>query len=196
MDRMPEGSMAPQRGWWSRNWKWMVPVGCLGVLASCGCLGAMLVGTSLTSILQGPPRTEAEAIATSDEEVRARLGPPIDVDWPRESFVHKNNGRTRAKYSIPLDGAKADGTLHVEAEQDDGGPWRYSTLEVELEDGTRIDLRDVANPAPRDAPAEDFPPPTPKAPVPPELPLGDEPPGRDGAQEEAPPREGGSDIEL
>ncbi|MFP2925302.1 cytochrome c oxidase assembly factor Coa1 family protein [Pyxidicoccus sp. 3LG] len=205
MDTMPEGSMAPQRGWWGRNWKWAVPVGCLGILASCGCLGAILVGAGLSSLTKVGAYTEAVAIATSDEEVRARLGPPIDSSWPRQSSVNSANGRTEARYSIPLDGAKTDGTLHVEAEQDGGGEWRYSTLEVELEDGTRIDLRDRANPSLQDGPdsepeepeaepGEDFPPPTPKPPTPPELPLGDDAPGRGEGEEE--PRKGGSDIEL
>src|SRR5438876_830195 len=36
----------PQAGWWSRNWKWFVPVGCLSLLATCGCCigGVFLVG--------------------------------------------------------------------------------------------------------------------------------------------------------
>lgn len=30
------GAPAPQPGWFSRNWKWLVGVGCLGVAGCCG----------------------------------------------------------------------------------------------------------------------------------------------------------------
>ena len=185
MDTMPEGSLVPQRGWWSRNWKWVVPVGCLGTLASCGCLGAAIVVMGLSSLTKLGAYTEAVAIATSDAEVRRELGTPIDTGWPRQSSVSSNNGRTQARFSIPLDGPQADGTLHVDAEKEDDSEWRYRTLDVELENGTRIDLRDDAPPG--------EPLPSPTQPVPPEPPFGAEPPGRG---EEEPPSEGESDIEL
>lgn len=200
MDASPEGSLAPQQGWWSRNWKWVVPVGCLGTVASCGCLGAIIVAVGLSSLTKVGAYTEAVALATSDAEVRRELGTPIDTGWPRQSSVSTSNGRTEARFSIPLDGPRADGTLHVDSEEE-RGERRYRSLYVELEDGTRIDLRDDApSPPPRgleepDAPSEedrDVPPP-PRPPPPPEPPLGAEPPGRG---EDAPPREGGNDIEL
>ncbi|NMO22451.1 hypothetical protein HPC49_48590 [Pyxidicoccus fallax] len=190
MNTMPEGSLTAQRGWWSRNWKWVVPVGCLGTVASCGCLGAIALAVGFSSLTQVGAYTDAVAIATSDAEVRRELGTPIDSGWPRQSSISSNNGRTQARFSIPLDGPQADGTLHVDAEGEDG-QWHYRTLDVELEDGTRIDLRD-------DAPgAIPTPPEPPEPPVPPEPPFGAEPPGRgEGeAEEDAPPgRE--SDIEL
>lgn len=190
MNTMPEGSLAPQRGWWSRNWKWVVPVGCLGLLASCGCLAALLVGAGVSSLTKMGSYVEAVAIATNDAEVRRALGTPIDTGLPRQSSVNTTNGRTHARFTIPLDGPQADGDLHVDAEREDEGEWEYNTLAVELEDGTRIDLRDDARPPRgREEPA----PSTPRPPVPPEPPFGAEPPGRDTAE---PPREGGSDIKL
>jgi hypothetical protein len=113
--------------------------------------------------------------------------------------VSSNNGRTEARFSIPLDGPKADGTLQVDAEQSEGGAeWHYRKLAVEVEDGRVIDLRDDAPSAEPDEaepdeaePGEDeLPPPTPKPPVPPEPPFGAEPPGRDADEK------GDSDIEL
>ena len=138
--------------------------------------------------------------AANDAEVRRALGTPIDTKLPRQSSVNSNNGRTHARFTIPLDGPQADGVLHVDAQKEGEGEWEYRTLAVELEDGTRIDLRDDA--APPRGPEEpdvgseeqDLPPSTPKPPVPPEPPFGAEPPGR--GTEEEPPREGDSDIEL
>lgn len=195
----------PQRGWWSRNWKWVVPVGCLGFVASCGCLGAVLLWLGFSSLSKMGAYTEAVALATGDAEVQRALGTPIDPGLPRNSSVNSSNGRTEARFTIPLDGPQADGTLHVDAEQAEGGAeWHYRTLSVELEDGRTIDLREDApeapeapgDEAPGGEPGEDgMPPPTPKPPVPPEPPFGAEPPGRDSEPDE-PPGPGDSDIEL
>ncbi len=179
MDSMPEGSMAPQ-SWWSRNWKWAAPIlGCLGLVASCGCLGALFLGWGLKSLGDNMGAyTEAVAIATSDDEVGAVLGQPLQAGMPRQTSVQSRNGRTHARLAIPLDGAKADGVLHVDAVEEGNG-WSYNTLAVELEDGRRIDLRDVApGPMPGEAPeppsGEDAPPPPPPAPPPaPKSPQGD-----------------------
>ncbi|MFP2909122.1 cytochrome c oxidase assembly factor Coa1 family protein [Pyxidicoccus sp. 3LFB2] len=200
MDMVPEGNLVPQRGWWSRNWKWFVPVGgCLGLLASCGCLGAILLGVGFSSLSKMGAYTEAVALAQSDEEVRRALGTPIDTGLPRQSTVNSNNGRTDVRFTIPLDGPEADGLLRVDASKpEDGAEWRYRTLAVELEDGSVIDLRDDA-PAPMpDEPEEDLaPPPTPGPPVPPEPPFGAEPPGRDTVAPEGEDEGGGeSEIEL
>ncbi|MCP3164642.1 cytochrome c oxidase assembly factor Coa1 family protein [Myxococcus qinghaiensis] len=187
MDASPEGSLVPQQGWWSRNWKWFVPVGCLGVLASCGCLGFALVGFGYSSLKNMDAFTEAVAIARSDAEVRSALGTPIDNGLPKQTSVQTVNGVTHARLAIPLDGPQADGLLHVDATKQGEGEWEYDTLAVELEDGSRIDLRDDAprerpNAFPEDEGADE-------APLPPPT----EPPGR---EEDAPARGRDSDIEL
>ncbi len=182
----PDGNLAPQRGWWSRNWKWVVPVGCLGMLATCGCLAAVIVGVVFGAINNTGDYTEAVAIATSDSEVQATLGTPIDTSFPQGS-VNSSNGRSTANLTIPLDGAKADGVLRVEA-VDNGGGWRYSVLQVEVPGRQPIDLRDRTGGG------------NPEQPVPPS-PDGMEPPTGD---DDAPPpaeageerQDGESDINL
>ncbi|QSQ23617.1 hypothetical protein JY651_01115 [Pyxidicoccus parkwayensis] len=199
MDTVPEGSHVPQRGWWSRNWKWVVPVGCLGALASCGCLGIGIAWFAYSSVSKMGAYTEAVSLATSDEQVRHELGTPIDPGLPRHSSVNSVNGRTEARFDIPLDGPQADGTLHVDAEQpESGAEWHYRTLSVELQDGRVIDLREDAEPGDEQEPDEEdgqpLPPPTPKPPVPPEPPFGAEPPGRGSGTPDD--DKGNNDIEL
>jgi hypothetical protein len=194
MDSMPGGSMAPQQSWWSRNWKWVLPVGCLGMLASCGCLGFAFLGWGLSTLGDNMGAyTEAVAIATGDDEVRAVLGPPVQGGLPSQTSMETRNGRKHARFAIPLDGTQADGVLHVDAEEDGGG-WSYQKLEVELQDGRRIDLRDVApgpmpggqdeagEPGPPSEEDGALPPPPPGPPPPPEGPPGS--------------GQGGSDINL
>ncbi|MCP3101207.1 cytochrome c oxidase assembly factor 1 family protein [Myxococcus sp. K15C18031901] len=160
MDATPEGSLVPQQGWWSRNWKWVVPAGCLGLVAMCGCLGFALVGWGVKSVgtTGANVYTEAVGIARMDAQVRSTLGSPIEAKLPRQTSVQTVNGVTRARLDIPLDGPQADGVLHVDAEKTSDGDWRYRTLDVELENGTRLDLRsDAEKPddeaAPEEAPA-------------------------------------------
>jgi hypothetical protein len=140
METTPEGSMAPRQGWWSRNWKWVLPVGCLGMLASCGCLAAVVLGVVFGAIKNTGAYTEAVAIAMSDDEVRATLGTPITTGLPSGSVKTENN-RGTASLSIPLEGSKASGTLQVDATQR-GGEWSYTTLEVVVPGQPPIDLRD------------------------------------------------------
>jgi len=146
MDARPEGSLVPQQGWWNRNWRWAVPVGCLGVLASCGCLGALALGWGLKSVgtTGASVYTEAVGIARMDAQVRSSLGSPIEAKLPTQTTVNTVNGVTRARLDVPLDGPQADGVLHVDAEKTGDEDWRYRALNVELPDGTRLDLRSEA----------------------------------------------------
>lgn len=187
MSATPEGSLVPQQGWWGRNWKWVVPVGCLGLLASCGCLGFALVGLGVSSLSGNMGAyTEAVAIATNDAQVRKALGPPIKASGlPKQTSVNSINGVTHARLAIPLDGANADGMLQVDAQKEGDGDWHYNVLTVEVEDGTRIDLRDDA-PDTRDALPDGDDSGAPPPPI-------EEPPGRDGHKPE-PGKD--SDIEL
>ncbi|WP_426754387.1 cytochrome c oxidase assembly factor Coa1 family protein [Myxococcus sp. Y35] len=180
MDTVQEGSMAPRPGWWSRNWRWAAPLGCLGLVASCACLGMLVVYLGFTSLGRSEAHQEAVAIASEDPEVQRALGTPIESGLPRRTSTLRRNGTSRAQFSLPLEGPRGEATLHAQGEQRGDGPWRFNALTVHLRDGTVIDLlRDDATP-------------------PPELPLPAEPPYADEAPEpeEEAPRDAGREIEL
>ena len=44
MNYPPQPPQPPRRGWWSRNWKWAVPVGCLGSVQHCLGVAALTMG--------------------------------------------------------------------------------------------------------------------------------------------------------
>src|SRR5204863_6238 len=71
-------SMPSERGWWSRNWKWVVPVGCLAPLVvCCGGIG-MLVTFVFGAIKSSEPYREAVA--------RGQASPSLQADeHPRRS---------------------------------------------------------------------------------------------------------------
>jgi len=128
--------------WWSRNWKWFVPTGCLGFLA----LIAVFVGCILVFVFSVMKSTDvyktAIARAKASSEVQAALGTPIKEGFFVGGSQHVNPASGDANLSIPISGPKGSGTIYVEAKKS-AGHWQYSTLVVEI-DATkkRIDIND------------------------------------------------------
>ncbi len=139
MNTSPDGSMAPQRGWWSRNWKWVIPTGCLGLLASCGCLGGIFYWVISSTLKSSGAYVESVALASSDPRVQSALGTPIDPGFP-QGEVNTKGGRKTARLTIPLKGPQGEGTLYIEATSL-GEDWSYSVLQVQLPGQPTIDLR-------------------------------------------------------
>lgn len=158
----PEGNMAPQRSWWSRNWKWAAPVGCLGLIGSCGCLTVVLIALGFGAAKNSTPYEQAVSIAKSDSEVQATLGPPIESSWSMQSSVHLGDGQSTAEFSVPLKGTKKEGVLHIQASKS-GKEWEYQVLQVEVPGQEPIDLmdkvggkrRELAPPTPDEPPSKD-----------------------------------------
>ncbi|NOK14727.1 cytochrome c oxidase assembly factor Coa1 family protein [Corallococcus exercitus] len=146
---MPEGDYAPvpRQGWWSRNWKWAVPVGCLGMLGSCFCFAAIAVGWGYSSFKDMGAYTDAITEAQEDPHVQQALGGTFKAGFPSNTQVSSANGHTHAEFVVPLDGPKADGTLHAVADKN-GEAWTFSTLYVQVQDGQRIDLLDTGETLP------------------------------------------------
>jgi len=146
----PAPSAQPQRSWWNRNWKWVVPVGCLvlllPLLAITGFVGTILA-IVFGSIKSSDAYEEALARARANPAVVAALGEPVEDGWLVGGNIQVNGPSGSADLSSSLHGPKGKGTLYVVATKS-AGRWEYQTLEVEV-DGSpeRIDL--LAGPAER-----------------------------------------------
>jgi hypothetical protein len=116
---------APSRSWWQRNWKWVIPAGCLSILA----LFAVFVFTLMrhTDVFR-----EAVARAEANPQVRAELGEPIREGWWVSGHVRTSGSSGNAALAIPLKGSRKDGTVYAVAHKS-AGRWRYDTLEVAVE---------------------------------------------------------------
>lgn len=138
---------APQGSWFSRNWKWLVPAGCLVPMMCCGVFG---IGTYLaaTKMIQGSPAfAEAFSRASQNPEVIDALGSPIAPGFGLSGEVKETNGKGRADFSIPLTGSKGEGTMHVVASSS-GGVWDFQTIEVQAGGKTIDVLGSVTDPEP------------------------------------------------
>jgi hypothetical protein len=131
----PEAVMPPRKGFWGRNWKWLVPVGCLSVMGCCGCgIGAVIFGV-FGAIKQSDVYRDALAEVRKDPEVTAALGRPIEPGWWLTGNIQTSGGSGHADLTVPLSGPKAEGTMHVRAVKR-GRDWRFTRLAVEV-DGRR-----------------------------------------------------------
>jgi hypothetical protein len=126
-----------QRSWWSRNWIWVVPVGCLTPLfICCGGLGLFFAGM-FSSLKSSEPYAVALERVREDSRVAADLGHPITegflVFGGISKHVEVRNAATIAEetvnLSIPISGPRGSGTIEVTATKS-GDKWSYSTMRV------------------------------------------------------------------
>jgi hypothetical protein len=183
----PQGQAAApaqQPGWFSRNWKWLIPVGCGLPLLCCGVFG---IGTYFTvsKVIQGTP-VFAEAIekANTNPEVTAALGQPVTPGFMLSGEVKESGGGGgTANFTIPLEGPKGKGSLEVNASRV-GGTWTFNSLKASVGGGKVVDL--LAGEAAKHKPDDELPAPPGGKPDAPGSATGAVPPEDDAA----PPPEG------
>jgi len=138
---MPKPSARPtEDGWWSRNWKWFVPVVIIGGLAA---LAAAVLGiaTMVFGMMKSSDAYKTAVLrANNDPRVISAMGAPVTEGLLVTGNINLNNDSGAANLAIPLSGPKGSGVIRVEATKS-GGVWTYSTLEVVVAGtGEKIDL--------------------------------------------------------
>jgi hypothetical protein len=135
----------PQSSWWSRNWKWALPVGCLLPVVLCG--GGLAVfffvvfGAVTGAIRSSDAYTEGMARARANPEVVAALGEPIESGFWITGNINVSGPSGNVDVAIPISGPKGSGTLYVVGTRS-AGRWQYSAMEVELPGRPgRVDVR-------------------------------------------------------
>jgi hypothetical protein len=131
-------------GWFGRNWKWFVPVGCvtllLLVVIAAAAIGYGLLGLYENSGMADPKR-DALAAAQASPAVKQALGEPMQLGFMMSGQININNDRGHADVSFPIHGPRGKGRVHVVGEMT-GDRWTYSVLEAQI-DGqpAPVDLR-------------------------------------------------------
>jgi TonB family protein len=134
-------SQPPQqpKGCWGRNWKWIVPVGCLGLILVVVALGVGIFFFAMSVIKSSEVYQEALRRAKSNPEVIEQLGQPIQDGWWVKGNVSVRGASGYAAFEIPISGPKKKATVWVVAMKD-GGDWKYDTLDVAVEGGSRFSI--------------------------------------------------------
>ena len=131
---------APRPGWWSRNWKWFVPLGCLTMIGLVVVFVAGIVAIVFGALKSTDVYKTGVARAKSHPAVIEALGTPIDEGLFLSGKTNVTGSSGEADLSVPLSGPKGKGTLYIVATKS-AGQWNYSQLVLERKaDGKRIDL--------------------------------------------------------
>jgi len=130
-----DNELVPQKSWWSRNWKWVVPVGGCLTLIVIAIFFIATVFYGVSSVLKNStPYQEAFEIASTNEQVLDALGAPIEQDGLFKGNINLQNDGGHADIEVPIKGSKGSAILHVVGIKENGA-WDYSTITVTL-DGT------------------------------------------------------------
>jgi hypothetical protein len=128
------------RNWFGRNWKWLLPVGCLGILVLTVVFAALIATIILSATRSSWACTEGVELARQDPRVIVELGEPIDTGWLVTGSIRVSGPSGRAELAIPLHGPQNSATLYVVAHKQ-VGQWQFERAEVEVEGkAERIDL--------------------------------------------------------
>ena len=129
-----------QRTWLGRNWKWLLPIGCLGslLLALGSCAG--IAGVVLYSIKSSWACSEGVELARHNPKVIEKLGEPIETGWLISGSINVTGSSGNADFCVPLHGPKNPASLFVVAHKV-AGRWQFDRAEVEIDgEKERIDL--------------------------------------------------------
>jgi hypothetical protein len=147
MEPTPLPPPMPRPNWFGRNWKWVVPLGCLlPALFVGGCgLVAFLFATGIMK--QSDAYKIALARAQANTAVIEAIGSPISQTGIVSGNSNVSEAVGEANLSIPLSGPKGKATLYVEAKKS-ADTWFFQTMVVKIEKtGERIDLNTLPVPA-------------------------------------------------
>ena len=147
MDQLAPVPSLTKPNWWTRNWKWFVPLGCFTVALMFFVFAGSIVVIVFSAMKSTDVYKEALARAKADPAVIEALGSPIKDGFLLSGNSNVNGASGESNLAIPISGPKGKGTVYVSATKS-LGRWIYSGLVVEIR-GThqRIDLLQTAAPA-------------------------------------------------
>jgi hypothetical protein len=124
----------PKKDWFSRNWKWFIPV----VLLVIGLCCVVCVGGGFYSIfgLIKSNYVYQHGLEMVQVNTRAQqlLGTPINAGFLVSGNVEESGSTGSADLSFPVSGPKGSGTVHAKGTKY-GGSWVITSL-VLVMDGT------------------------------------------------------------
>jgi Cytochrome oxidase complex assembly protein 1 len=130
----------PQRGWFARNWLWVIPVGCFLPLLLCCGGGAVFFMMGINVLKATDVYVDAVAKAKANPKVKELLGEPITEGFMPMGNVAVDNNKGNADFTVQLTGPKGSGTLHVVSAKTAEGHWAFTLLDVDIPGNDKINL--------------------------------------------------------
>ncbi len=129
--------MTENGSWWSNNWTWFVPVGCLTIAFLFVAGVGMVIWLIFTSVKSSDVLQGALDAARADPRVVEALGEPIEMGWLISGSVRYENREGEADLTIPISGPYDSGSIRLEAVKQ-GEDWTYHRLEVTIDSTSEI----------------------------------------------------------
>jgi TonB family protein len=137
----PSPPVQQPKGCLGRNWKWMVPVGCLGLILGAVALIAAIFFFAMSAVKSSEVYGGALGVAQTHPAAKERLGEPIKDGWFVKGNIKFDAGGGSANFEVPVSGPKKSGTLFVRAVNPEGS-WMYERLDLAVEGGETVSLLD------------------------------------------------------
>ncbi|MEM7185684.1 MAG: cytochrome c oxidase assembly factor Coa1 family protein [Bacteroidota bacterium] len=124
-----------RKGWFARNWKWVVPSGgcLLIIILFIAFAGSLFVGISSMMTDSQAYKDSMEVVAANPQVIDA-LGEPIETNGMQGGNLSYKNGLNSAELTIPIKGPNGEATIYVAGSGTDDN-WSYTLMEVHI-DGT------------------------------------------------------------
>lgn len=119
---------APRKSWFSRNWKWFVPV----ILIVVFGLPLVVIGSVFAAMKNSDAAKESVLKAQANPLVVQKLGTPIEEGWLVSGSINTSTTSGDADLAVPISGPKGQGKVYVTAHKS-AGAWNYSVMEVAFE---------------------------------------------------------------
>jgi hypothetical protein len=120
--------VAPRKGWFARNWKWLVPALLTVVLG----LPLAILGSVFAAIRSSDAAKESLLRAQSNPLLVQELGAPIEEGWMVGGSINVAGTSGDADLAVPISGPKAKGKIYVTAHKS-AGFWSYSVMEAAID---------------------------------------------------------------
>ena len=111
--RREPGAQPPKKDWWGRNWKWFVPVGCIGAVLLLAGFTALIMFSVFGMMKSSGAFEGAMTRADAHPVVQQKLGTPLEEGWFISGNINVNGPSGHADLSIPVTGPKGSGTLYA-----------------------------------------------------------------------------------
>lgn len=132
---------APQSNWLLRNWKWVLPSGCLLVFLSVLVFAAAVFFVVTSAMKQSEAYKVAVARARENPSLIDAIGTPMQEGRFTSGSTNATGASGEASLAIPISGPRGKATIFVEARKS-AGLWQFQTLVAQVEkSGQRIDLK-------------------------------------------------------
>src|SRR5205807_9408588 len=116
METLPPVPPQKRGNWWTRNWKWFVPTGCLTIIVLFACFTLSIVLIVFGALKSTDIYKDAVAKAKANPAVIEALGSPIKEGMFVSGNTNVNGPSGESNLSIPISCPIGKGTIYDMAE--------------------------------------------------------------------------------